>query len=318
MTSIAADDEVVRESRRILSTHSRSFDWAARFLPPERRDAAAVVYAFCRTVDDVADEAVDAETAGERLTRIEAELVGKKDERPLVQGFRRVCRRRSIDLAYPRELIRGVESDLGPVRIASDRELLRYCYRVAGTVGLMMAPLLGVSDQRALPHAIDLGIAMQLTNICRDVLEDAENGRVYLPRERLDAVGSSQSAILDGRADRDAVASVVGDILELAEPYYESGQRGMRYIPRRSRLAIMVASRVYRAIGLKLRDNGCDALAGRTIVGPLGKLRRVLRATLRFFNPFARSDRGRHEHRLHRPLAGLPGANDDLAELGAA
>ena len=311
MSYTPSDDDIVARCRGILSTHSRSFDWASRFLPADRRDDAAVVYAFCRIVDDAADEADDDAEARRRLDALHQELEGKAEPRPIVEGFKHVADRRAIEPGYARELMTGVASDLGSVQVADDRDLLRYCYRVAGTVGLMMTPLLGVDDRRGYPHAIDLGVGMQITNICRDVLEDAQNGRVYLPAERLRAAGTSQQALLEGRADRQAVARVVRELLGVAERYYASGRLGMRYIPPRSRLAIVVASRVYRAIGLKLRANGCDALAGRTIVGPLGKLREIGRALVDFLNPLR--DRSPeaidHDRTLHRPLADLPGAN---------
>jgi phytoene synthase len=134
----------------------------------------------------------------------------------------------------------------------------------------MMCAVLGVRDRRGLQHAVDLGIAMQLTNICRDVKEDAAMGRVYLPADRLAAAGVEQAALVAGEADREAVAAVVAQLLELADHYYASADVGMRYIPWRPRLAIFVASRVYRAIGVRLRQrHACDALVGRTVV-PFG------------------------------------------------
>jgi len=200
----------------------------------------------------------------------------------------------------------------------SDRELIRYCYRVAGTVGLMMSPVLGVGGDRARPHAVDLGVAMQLTNICRDVAEDAERGRTYLPERRLRRAGTTPQALLEGEADREAVSEVVRDLLELADDYYESGRAGMQFIPRRSRLAIMVASRVYRAIGVKLRRGRCDPLAGRTVVGPFGKIRRVAGALTSFLNPFGSSPGVPHDRRLHWALSDMPGTNPPAGELDAA
>ena len=315
-----SERSLVFRSRHVLVTHSRSVHWAAKFLPSDRRDDAAVVYAFCRLVDDIADESDDADTARRQLDRLRDELAGPAPPRPLIAGYRDVCRRRGIDTDYAGELIRGVESDLGAVVVETDAELLQYCYRVAGTVGLMMSPLLGVDDPGARPHAIDLGVGMQLTNICRDVLEDAENGRVYLPAERLEDAGTSPTALLGGDPDRQAVSSVVSGLLDLAERYYQSGHEGMDFIPRRSRLAIMVASRVYRAIGLKLRQKGCDPLQGRTVVGGLGKLRWISTALADFLNPFDRSNPAAVEHdgELHRPLGELPGTNPPLRELDAA
>jgi phytoene synthase len=301
--------DMVVASRNVLAKHSRSFSWASVFLPADRRDDAAVVYAMCRLIDDVADEADDAERAEAQLGLLREELEGKRAPRPLVEQFLTVVERRQMDVTYALELIEGVESDLGSVVFESDRELLRYCYRVAGTVGLMMCGVLGVDEKEALPHAIDLGVAMQITNICRDVLEDAERGRVYLPATRLRDAGTTPEAVLEGNADRAAVARVVDDLLVMADRYYASADDGMRYIPARCRLAIVVASRVYRAIGVKLRSNGSDALAGRTIVGAAGKAWWVFLSLLAYTSPriSGLGSYRKHDAQLHEALRGLPG-----------
>ena len=301
--------DMVVASRNVLAKHSRSFSWASVFLPADRRDDASVVYAMCRLIDDVADEAEDETRAEIQLGLLREELRGQRPARPLVDQFLSVAERRNMDITYALELIEGVESDLGTVVFETDRELLRYCYRVAGTVGLMMCAVLGVDQREALPHAIDLGVAMQITNICRDVLEDAERGRVYLPAERLRDAGTSPEAVLAGDADRRAVADVVDDLLMLADEYYASADDGMRYIPAKCRLAIVVASRVYRAIGVKLRSNGSDALAGRTIVGWAGKAWWVFLSLFAYTSPRV-SGLGsyrKHDAALHEDLRGLPG-----------
>ena len=299
---------MVAASRDVLAQNSRSFSWASAFLPAERRDEAAVVYAMCRLIDDMADEADHVQKARVRLQMLRSELRGERDARPLVGSCLEVAHRRDMDVDYTLELIAGVESDLGAVRLRSDRDLLRYCYRVAGTVGVMMCAVLGVDEPEALPHAIDLGVAMQLTNICRDVLEDARLDRVYLPADRLAAAGTSQDALVAGEAGRDAVSAVVADVLALADRYYASADRGMAYIPARSRLAIVVASRVYRAIGVHLRLTGCDALAGRTVVGGPAKLWWVLVALGAYCSPMMLgAPAGGHDASLHVPLEGLPG-----------
>ena len=304
--------DIVVYSRDVLSTHARSFRWASKFLPADGRDDAAIVYAFCRLVDDTADEAQDEEHALVQLELLERELSGDRPTRPLVEAFLDVAARRDMDVGSAHELIAGVRSDLGEVRVASDAEFLRYCYRVAGTVGLMMCSILGVTDRTAHPHAIDLGVAMQITNICRDVLEDAERGRVYLPAARLREVGVTQEQLLDGSADPDAVAKVVIDLLHLAESYYASADLGMRYIPARSRLAIVVASRLYRGIGMKLwRERNGDALQGRTWVPWTGKVALVGASMVHFFKPrvIGLSGGVRHDRELHVALQGLPGAS---------
>ena len=181
-----SDGALVSQSRDVLSHHARSFRWGAFFLPEGAHDDAAVTYAFCRLVDDVVDEAPSEQAASEGVQALEAELRGDALPSALVRGFSQVMLRDggSLDAAF--ELIKGVRSDLDEQIVQDESELLTYAYRVAGTVGLMMCQVLRVEDPRAIPHAIDLGIGMQLTNIARDVKEDAGRGRVYIPATVLD------------------------------------------------------------------------------------------------------------------------------------
>lgn len=302
---------VLEASRESLARNARTFSLAARFLPPAVRDDAALVYAFCREVDDTADEATDPLAAAAALERLRAEVTGHAPARPLVAEFRAAAARLELPLLSATELLDGVAGDLEPVRVADDAELLRYCYRVASTVGLMMCAVLGVRCREAHPHAVDLGIAMQLTNICRDVAEDALRGRVYLPAERLRRAGTSPEALLAGTADRGAIARVVREVLELADRYYASADGGMRDLPPRVRPAILVASRVYRAIGVRLRQRGCDALAGRTVVPAPEKALWGTRALAACLRPaiLGIGPRWTHDGGLHAALRGLPGVN---------
>ncbi|MEM1348123.1 MAG: phytoene/squalene synthase family protein [Myxococcota bacterium] len=300
---------VVEASRAVLSSRARSFRWAAQFLSQEEHDDAAIVYAFCREVDDAADTAESDEAARVALDALEAELDGSAEPSPMMAAFLGVAARRGIQLESAHELIKGVRSDMGEVLVRDDVELLRYCYRVAGTVGLMMCPVIGVHDPKALPYAVDLGVGMQLTNICRDVAEDARMGRVYLPGTRLRFAGTSHEELLQGAASRRDVARVVRDLIDLADVYYASADRGMEHIPERARLAILVASRVYRGIGVKLRVHGSDALAGRTVVSWKGKTRWVGHALAAFARTKLPAAHHSHDGSLHLALDGLYGAN---------
>jgi phytoene synthase len=273
---------------QVLAFRARSFRWASALLSRAHRRKVAALYAFCRAVDDLADAdwvTPEAQADLDRLlAALEAEPHGEALWPPNYIWFRELCLECSIDFRVVRELLLGMLSDLGVVRVQTDGELVRYCYRAAGTVGLMMCSVLGVHDLRALRHAIDLGIAMQLTNIARDVLEDAEASRVYLPAERLAAYGVAPQALVDGEADEQAVSVVVTDVLDLAERYYDSGDAGMRYLPARARWAILVASRLYRGIGRRLRrDQQSNPLVGRTVVPWFEKLGLVAAATWSWF-----------------------------------
>ena len=295
---------VIRESRAVLAHHGRTFNLAGKLLPAAHRNDAAIVYAFCRLADDLADEAPDPNTAKKDLAQLTKELEGHVSPRPVVAAFLDVCQRRSIDSRAANYLLQGMLSDLDPVALPNDEELIRYSYCAAGTVGLMMSGVIGVCEPKATPHAIDLGIGMQITNICRDVLEDARRGRIYLPLDRLDAVGIHPNDLLHFDVDAAAVQSVVNDLLGLAESYYASADAGMKYIPWRARTAILCASRMYRAIGLQIINGPVDVMQARAWVPMRTKLRWLSYGLLRA--PFMSAKR--HEQRLHIPIRSLPGA----------
>lgn len=270
--------ELVAESTAVLARHGRSFSLAGQFLAPAQRGDAALLYAFCRLADDLVDETTDAEQARRDIAALRAELKDEQPARPLVQEVQRILA--PIGRKPALDLLDGVVGDLDFQAPEDDDALHLYCYQVAGTVGLMMCAVLGVQERAAYTRALDLGLGMQLTNICRDVAEDAANGRVYLPRQRLEAAGLTGAMLLEGTADRDAVAGVVRDLLVDADRFYASARNGYPAIPLRSRVAIALAGRLYQGIGHKLARHGGDALAGRTVVGPFEKLWLLGRGTL--------------------------------------
>jgi phytoene synthase len=296
--------ELVLHGRETLRRHARSFRVASLFLPADCRDDAALLYAYCRELDDAVDEAPSKDGAAERIAAVEAG--------PVAVAFREVAARRGFDPTVAHHLVDGMRADLGEVRLADDAALLRYSYQVAGSVGLMMCGVLGVTDLRAQPHAVDLGVAMQLTNICRDVREDAERGRVYLPATRLAEVGLAPEDVLSGRADGSRIARVVEDLLVLADAYYRSADDGMPFIPWRTRLAIVIASRLYRGIGVRLRRSfGSNPMHGRTRATFVDRCKGVLASLARWamLTVFAKAGTRRHDGALHLHLRGLPGAS---------
>lgn len=272
ITSQANGENLVAESEAVLRRHARSFRWAAPFLPRHARRDAAVTYAFCRYIDDVVDERDSDDTARAELGSIADELRGVRAARPLVAAYQEIARRRGIPESAALDLLAGMQYDMNQVRVQNDAELALYCYRVAGVVGLMMAPILGTTEPRALRHAIDLGIGMQLTNISRDVGEDSRRDRVYLPASRLGAVGTSSDAVVAGQAPASDVHTVVRSLLDDAEVYYSSGKQGLRFLPFRARVAISVAAKLYRAIGYRVRGLRERALQKRAIVSPWRKI----------------------------------------------
>jgi phytoene synthase len=275
---VSTPPEVVASCQAVLRHHAKTFRWAQMFLGTIAQQDAAIAYAFCRGVDDAVDEAQSAAQAAAQLDEWADELEGRSLPRPVVAAFRELATRCGFGLVPARELMMGARSDLGSVLLRDDQELWLYCYRVAGTVGAMMAAILGAPPE-AEQHAVDLGIGMQLTNICRDVLEDGQRGRVYLPEERLAAVGLTSTQLLRppeqwSLQDRRRLAQVIQQLLTEADLRYDSGREGLRYLPPRAALAIAVAARLYQGIGHRLlkRYQG-DPLFGRTRVPFTSKLR---------------------------------------------
>jgi phytoene synthase len=270
-----------RISREIIRDKSKSFYTASLLLPRHQRHAAMVVYAWCRRADDTVDEGhgdrrADLERLRRELDDIEE---GRRTGHAIVDGFGEVVRQFQIPLLYPRELLAGMEQDLAEVRYRSIDGLLQYCYRVAGTVGLMMTHVMGVDDDDAVENAAHLGVAMQLTNICRDVEEDWNRGRLYLPEDLLARHGAETlGQRLGGDFPREAarqLSQTIDELLELADRYYESGDRGLSRLPWRSSVAISAARKIYSEIGAELRRRHCDPTLGRAFVTGRRKVRLV-------------------------------------------
>jgi phytoene synthase len=244
-------------------------------MPSRPRHDATLLYAWCRRCDDAVDLAPDPATARAAVIRLRDELDAVCGDAPLadpvLRGLRAVLLRNGIPRRYADEMLKGMEMDIGRVRYAGVADLQVYCYRVAGTVGIMMAHLMGVRDGPALRHATDLGIAMQLTNICRDVVEDERRDRVYLPAELL---GGDVMPTEAGARTRAAVAQ----LLALADRHYQSGDRGLYALPAACAGAILAARFIYAEIGAVIARRGFDPLRGRAVVSPARKLWLVVRA----------------------------------------
>ena len=287
-------------SKKILARHGKSFYWASLFLGPKLAERAAQLYQFCRFVDDLADG--DLSERKESLEDIRARLEGHSVAAgPEIESFLQLASENNIPLIAARELLDGMLSDQTAVAFNSEAELLRYCHAVAGTVGLMMCRVLNCKDQRADSFAIDLGIAMQLTNIARDVLEDAKMERRYLPASWINVPASKISA--SNVACRASVASAIERVLDLAEEYYASALVGIRLLPFRSRFSISVALRIYRQIGVLLQRRHLRWWDGRIYVPASEKVLLTLRSLLDLMPATILS----HNEHLHRDLKGLAG-----------
>ncbi|MCC6705820.1 MAG: phytoene/squalene synthase family protein [Thermomicrobiales bacterium] len=260
--------------REIARSKGRSFYLASFCLAPDQRRAIHAVYAYCRVADDIVDLADrDSRDAAERKLDAWRDQLHEPVD-PVARAFARARAAYGIPLEPALALIEGVRGDLSPESFFGWPELRRYCHKVAGTVGLLTAPVLGCRDPRALPRADELGIAMQLTNIVRDVAEDAAAGRVYLPFAEMRAFGCDPEALLQGRPTGD-FAGLVALQVDRARGLYRSALRGVPALDRNGQLATLAAARLYGEILGEIERANYDVFRGRTRVSGPRKLRQA-------------------------------------------
>ena len=248
-----------------LEKHGKSFYWASFFLPNKNKDAASELYSICRYFDDLADEAPTDQS--ERL-KSEFEQICNNVEHPI----NKFVKSNNIPIQILGDLIQGLIQDQKLVRIQTEKDLIEYSYQVAGTVGLMMQPLILVKNKNANKHAVDLGIAMQLTNIARDIYEDAIMNRVYLPKEWLKEISIEHLKSDSTEEIQTQMSAILRKLIDLSEIYYQNGFSGMKYIPIKTRLAIFFAAKIYRAIGMKIKGNNYQYSNKRVYLNKLNKL----------------------------------------------
>lgn len=246
----------------VTKLHAKSFYFAAKFLPKHKRRAVYPIYAFCRHVDDEIDEIGD-RNKSEAIKAVEKWHVKLKEiydgksnneQRTTDEGqtevftaWKDLLKTYKIPQNLPMELVQGVLMDTRIKRYETFAELYVYCYRVASTVGLMSSEILGYSDKIALKYAEEMGIGMQLTNILRDVKEDAAMGRIYLPQEDLRAFNISEEQILANEFDSQFAAMMKFQV-ERARSFYEKGEKGIAFLEKDSRFTVLLASRIYAKI----------------------------------------------------------------------
>ena len=255
MRSTLPDDvaAAVEYCAAVIRDGSRSFALAARLFDRTTMNAAVSLYGWCRYCDDRIDSASGgAEQAAQRLEELRRRtadaLAGRPQDTAVFIAFQHVVSAYGIPPHYPLELIEGMAMDVRGQRYETLDDLLLYCYRVAGTVGLMMAHVMGVSDERALGHAAAMGTAMQLTNIARDLVEDHGRGRIYLPLSWLAEAGLPPGEMALA-ARRRELAALARHLLAVAGDFYRAGDEGIRYLPLRSGCAVAAARHIYAAIG---------------------------------------------------------------------
>ena len=282
-------DDLVERSRAVIERGSKSFAAAARLFDPQTRAGAYLLYAWCRHCDDRTDDQdlgfdggrLPPSEARDRLAELEEQtrsaLRGETSADPVFAGLAAVVRRHEIPEHFPLEHLAGFRMDVEGRTYRTLDDTLEYCYHVAGVVGVMMAHIMGVRDEPTLDRAADLGIAFQLTNICRDVIDDAEVGRIYLPGDWLDEAGVP--AVEVARPEhRPAVFQVARRLLSAADSYYASAWLGISQLPPRSAWAVAAANAVYRDIGRLILTRGPKAWDRRASTSKARKLALVLGA----------------------------------------
>lgn len=292
---------------QLLARYGKSFHWAGLFLTKTQRKAAEKVYAFCRYVDDIVDENPNKQQAKLQIQHIKTAIDAQKSEDIIVEQMLDLMQQYPIHPQVVHDLIDGVAWDLSHSLIDSEADLFRYSYGVASTVGLLMCGIFKVTDPQALAFAVDLGLAMQFTNIARDVQEDAEKGRIYLPQQWFQSPISAQD-ILDSQQHSQVYAQIK-KLLQLADQYYASADHGLAYLPWRARLSILIASQVYQAIGLKALNMGEQAYwqCPRVFTTKWEKIKLSSQAftqlcsTRKYYQPH------QHNSELHHHLSGLVG-----------
>lgn len=305
--------DTVASARAEFVAVARSFWLIPEIIPPIAREDIGLLYCFCRRLDDAVDEAPTRDAARTALAAWRAELDGAAPARPLIAAFLAGAARTGLPLACARHLMDGMASDLEDVRMPDDDALVLYAYRVSSAVGLMLAPLLGVHGSEAERRVLDLGVALQLSNVLLGVAGDARRGRVYLPATRLRDAGLTPDDVL-ARPSDPRLRPVLEGLAALADCYYVSAEHGAAEVPLRYRHGVLLLGRAYGALGRRaargqVAPNTPGGLALRHKLAHLGELLVIgLRPRVLGFGSVPP-----HDPSLHRALAGLPGAHGSRA-----
>ena len=271
----AALRKAYQHAEVVTAAHSKSFHLASGLLPEEKRSAVRALYAFCRTVDDIVDESAD----DERESRLDywrgmIETGSFANDDLVAAAWADTITRYHIPRHYALQLIDGVNRDLMQSRYQTFDELATYCYGVASTVGLMSMYIVGFKNNEAVPYAIKLGVALQMTNILRDIGEDYRNGRLYLPREELTFYGVREQDIADGLLT-DNWRQFMKFQIERTRQLYEESWTGVKMLEREGQLAIGAASIFYQGILDNIEKHNYDVFTRRASLGALGKVSRI-------------------------------------------
>ena len=268
-------------SKELTAFYSKSFFMSTKLLPRKFRMAVYGLYGFCRYIDNLIDQP-RSRSSVEILNEVEAfreelKIASRsgESEHPIISAYIHVAKEYGIPLVYPLELLTGVSMDVKHKRYKSFDELYQFCYRVAGVVGVMMTFILGYENDDAFEYAVKLGVAMQLTNILRDIKEDKDNSRIYLPLEELHEFNVSEHEILHEKFTP-CLKKLMVFSAERAHQYYEEAKPGINMLKKDSRFAIIAASRIYRGILNEIEQRDYNPFLGRVYVSQSKKMRIIL------------------------------------------
>jgi len=285
-----------------LKKHAKSFYFAGLLLDKQTLHDASVLYAFCRQLDDAAD-IEDMSEKSVKLQQLITDYRTDHSQNEINIAFKELKKKYQLKNQFIDDLILGVSSDLQFKQPKNLKELIFYSYQVAGTVGGLMAKILGATNEKAWRFAIDLGIGMQLTNISRDVKEDALNNRIYLPQDQL---GSDIDAttILNPE-HKTKVYHVTKEILTTADKYYQSGFNGIYYIPKKNKFSILIAGMLYQSIGNKVLNNNEKFLKQRVYLTLFEKIIILIKEYLKQTKTLNQAEPHHQTQMLHQPYLNL-------------
>ena len=295
----------IDDDKIVLKKNGKSFHWAGKFLNKECINRAAELYSFCRILDDIADNGEI--NSLKYLSNIRSNI--KKKPFADLENIYSIKYPKFLNSSSKKaviDLIDGLILDQKAILFRKEEELIRYSYHVAGTVGIMMCDALKCNNGLAKSFAIDLGIAMQLTNIARDILEDAKMGRRYLPGSWVQNISPKEIVLAAKTNDLKKIHMIskgIKKLLILAEQYYLSGEKGFTFLPFNTRVAISVASGVYREIGVQLENENFNWQNGRQITSIFSKIKITLFKT--FKEIFYLRNKKKHNSELHIYLENL-------------
>ncbi len=299
--ALASDFEACRA---ILARGSKSFHFASRALPPRLVDPVSAFYAFCRESDDAIDECDEPRLALAQLgARVDGIFAGQPEARPVDRAFASVVRAHGLPRAPIDALLEGYVWDVEGRRYETLSDVIAYSARVAASVGVTMTWLLGRRERAILARACDLGVAMQLTNIARDVGDDARRGRIYLPLDWLAEEGVDADALVRAPRFSPGLGRATERLLHEAETLYLRAEPAIEALPADSRRAVRWAARLYREIGRIVAENGYDAVSGRASTSTARKARVVLGALVTLRSPRGTDDPPLPEVELLLPKA---------------